>query len=403
MGETGLNEGAKTGAATRRKSGFWRVFKWAALAGGGGLVLLLGLLVAIAVPDLRREIPPPEISGPDRVASNSSDLSTSSTSRTQSGGDSTSGTSAVLNLDDFPHLSPTMRSLTQAWLDQCAETDQALDRISDPTLRAQAAVLLENRGKMHALLDFPMEWDKFEWIEGFNQINKLRVKPFGELSVYFSLSKLRDPHCNLEDRIALEVEKIEFRFYTSRAINQKINRNEQALLSVMKGCPEFVIAFSKEMPKVDSIKRRMHIELAVHHRKWLQVTKEGFYNEAWGWDLNHILPGESLYVSRDEEAYALRQLGIRGGVGLVTRSCEVALKSHMENRIPRPLYNATQRIGDLAMFRLIVRPEYKEWEDETALLKEKQTQQDRATSGSETVKYEDLPTRATSATLETGN
>ncbi len=52
---------------------------------------------------------------------------------------------------------------------------------------------------------------------------------------------------------------------------------------------------------------------------------------------------------------------------------------------------------------LVVNPANKEWDEETALYQEEVTRQDRVTSGSETVKYENLPTRTTSATLETGN
>ncbi|HPS02973.1 MAG TPA: hypothetical protein PLA90_15650, partial [Candidatus Sumerlaeota bacterium] len=108
--------------------------------------MFFAFLVVITIPNLWREVAPPEISGPNRVEGNAAKPSAPPTPRTLSGSAdvSTSGT-RPLNLDDFPHLSPTMRKLAQGWLDQCAETDRLIAAISDPALRAQALSLLKDR------------------------------------------------------------------------------------------------------------------------------------------------------------------------------------------------------------------------------------------------------------------
>lgn len=403
MSESRANDNTNAESATRRKSGFWRVFKWAALAAGGGLVLLLGFVVVVAVPELRREVPPPEISGPDRVASKPSDLPSSSTSTTRSVDPPISGTSAILNLDDFPHLSPTMRSLTQAWLDQCAETDRALDRISDPTLRAQAAAFLENRKKIRALLNLPLEWDELEYREVVQKAERLKWQSYGNSRFYYALRGLDigiSAGSTPEDVIARRIERIErlIDVSSNNSIFRERDSLEQSFLQVMKGCPELAALFSKETMKIEPIESRIGFELDAHRRKWLMAAASGFRDNCRG----QVFPPQTdRVVSRDEEAYALRQSGIRGKVALITHSCQDALiKSRVEDRIPRPLYQKTQTAGDLAIVFLVVNPANKEWD---VLYKEKLTPQDRVTSGSETVKYEDLSTRTTSATLETGN
>jgi hypothetical protein len=117
---TKLNANSDNTPSTPPKRGGWRrLFLWGALAGGVVFVLLLIILIALTVPNLRREVAPPEVSGAHRVtqSQNSPEHLTLPTSGTLSVSVSTSGTQPF-NLDDFPHLSPTMRKMTQEWLDQ---------------------------------------------------------------------------------------------------------------------------------------------------------------------------------------------------------------------------------------------------------------------------------------------
>ncbi len=152
------------------KRGFWGRFLFRGMIVGGiFLVLLLAFLVAVTVPNLRRKVSPPEISGVEQVERNTSESSTSPTSGTLPASDSTSGTQPILNLDDYPHLSPKMRELTQAWLDQCAKTDKALDTITDPTLRAQVRTYLKEQRKIQAFLNLPLEWDNLRFPPSIGQ------------------------------------------------------------------------------------------------------------------------------------------------------------------------------------------------------------------------------------------
>ncbi|HNY29211.1 MAG TPA: hypothetical protein PKH31_17700, partial [Candidatus Sumerlaeota bacterium] len=128
-------------ASPSPKRGFWRrLFLWG-LLGGGVLFGVLGVfLIGIALPDLRREVAPPEISGMEQIARVDNtretprldDAPTSKTAALDLSGQ------VVLNLDDFPHLSPTMRREAETWI-KTWNTRIVPDTlaIEDPVLRNQ--------------------------------------------------------------------------------------------------------------------------------------------------------------------------------------------------------------------------------------------------------------------------
>ncbi|HNY29045.1 MAG TPA: hypothetical protein PKH31_16860, partial [Candidatus Sumerlaeota bacterium] len=259
------------------KKHFGRFLLWAALVGGLCLFLFLVLLVAVTTPNLRREAAPPEISGP-KQRERLSGASDSPTSKAlpPSGG-VTSGTHPLLNLDEFPYLSPKMRELAQAWLDQSAETDRALDSVADPVLHARIAAFLKGRGaKMRTFLNFPLEWGD---------------QPFQKTL----------------DALAL------YRF------SNRDETDTEAWKQILLQCPEFADVFEKERGRSSVLKFRLSFEFCAERQHW---------NSAAEWcaaaDRMSHLDYPDLAPLRDmngwdEEIYCWRQMGPTGLAALTAR------------------------------------------------------------------------------------
>lgn len=326
------------------KRGFWgRLFFRGMLIGGIGGVFFLAFLVAITVPNLRREVAPPEISGPGQVERNRNASSTDPTSGTLSGtaSDSTSGTHPLLNLDDYPHLSPTMRKMTQAWLDQCAETDKALDTITDPTQRAQAHEFLKDREKkIAALLSLPLKWENLTFSKAQEHQTQLR------------LFESYNSFCNA----------LGLRYNFSWPQEQP-----------GEGCPipEFGAALEKEMYWSLIACSRMQFELRVHHHFWDVAAYTCIANT----DVHHAaqicsLPSdhpEWIEINTwDEEVYCLRQnQGVRGWVGLAGRSYQHALDSVRGYQPDNPVLSVARGAGKLLTVPTIIIPGGQRWMKES--------------------------------------
>jgi hypothetical protein len=295
-----LRADANTQPATRRKSGVWRLLKWTALFAGGGLFLLGVLLVTITVPNLRCEVSPPEISGPEQVARNVAEDHSSPTSSMLTVSSPTSGTQPLLNLDDFPHLSPTMRTLAQAWLDQCAETDRLIEALSDPSQRALAlAILMNERKKVGFLLNLPLRWDDQEFEETMR-----------DLSHWPS-------HQELEE-----------------------NRNYEEYEKLLNVYPEVKIACGQELIQDNTLWTRMAFEFYVQGRHWdsaiLTCASADNYNYR---DKNGRLRRDCEGMnSWEEEVYCLRQMGTPGWLCLAGRSYQRVFDSRLQDHLQTNKY-----------------------------------------------------------------
>ncbi len=305
MGELGANADV---ASSSQNPGFWRrLLLRGILVVGVCLLLFLAFLIAITVPNLRIEVVPPVISGPKQI-SQSSGISDRPTSKTLSVSTPTSGTAPLLNLDDFPHLSPTIRKLAQVWLDQCVETDKALAAISDPVLRAQAVAYLKGREeKMRAFLNQPLEWGN---------------GPFKEI------------------QNAL----LGYRFYN------RDEENSDGWSSLLHQCPEFAAMYQKEHRRASILKFRLTFEFGAERQRWdtaldLCVGAERISH------LDYPDMVEFREMSTwDEEVYCWRQIGPTGLAGLTARSYQRALDDQMREQPTSRLYHQLRMVGDVVVW-----------------------------------------------------
>jgi len=332
-----------------RKGGWRRFFLWAALAGGVVFILFLSALIALTVPNLRREVTPPEVSGAHRVtqSKNSPDRPTAPTSGTLSVSTSTSGTSP-LNLDDFPHLSPTMRKMTQEWLDRCAETDRALAAIADPVLRAQAAELLKDRGNMRAFLNLPLEWGSRSYEEAYRRVWEWHHVPEGDTNTYLP--------------------PMPYSLYCDKDFAWG--------LQFIETCPEFKMAIGKEISYIPRAFERMNFELCVSKGAHWDIAafycnyRHAYFSpdrggvpiipksenerkqyEEWG-KLDAWTHEEwRKQYTWDEEVYCLRQMGVKGLPFLTVSSYQHALYTQTGN-LQSPVYRKLQGAGYWAMNKL---------------------------------------------------
>jgi len=283
-----------------------RLFLWGLLAVGLLFFLLTVFLISITLPNLR-EATPPEISGPHQVAQsqNLSNHPTSPTSQTLSVSTSTSGTQS-LSLDDFPHLSPRMRELTQDWLEKHEEMRQAIEtQITDPVLRTQALTKLKDlQEKVRAFLNLPLEWENLTYAEAWQR--QVGDKP----SLYFNLVG--------------DTEAETSRFRTEYP---KLGR---MLLS--------------ERMCVFGISSRTGFELFIHYQDWGAAVDDG---------MSYMHPPEffqsfqsqgKTYNSWEEETYCWQQLGGPGLVGLTARSYQRALDTGIQDHNSR-LYQNLRVLG----------------------------------------------------------
>ncbi|HNY28740.1 MAG TPA: hypothetical protein PLA90_05020 [Candidatus Sumerlaeota bacterium] len=325
MSESNTNSNTPPSIPPKRW-GWRRLFLWGVLAGGGCLFLFLVLLAGITLPNLWRKVPPPEISGPQRVSGNASDQPASKTSSSET---FTSGTLTTLNLDDYPHLSPKMRELAQAWFEQYRKTIEALDTIPDPVLRAQAAATLENLWKMQLFLKLPLEWGNQTHWNAFAGIVTLDVQMRGGVSAY------------------------------QQDINELVcpgmNKGKSPFQQLSSECPEFTEIFRKEASYFVALTSRMQFELAAYHQKWIRAEFDCWTNNTFA-----LMAPEGGVLrdaySWEDEVYCLRQLGGRGITALVARSYQRALDSHVANRLPESLFLKVRGVGNLVLIPTVLRP-----------------------------------------------
>lgn len=310
------NPNSNTGVSVPAKRGGWRrLFLWSVLTGAVLFVSFLILLTVLTVPNLRRDVAPPEVSGAHRVSRrtipespgvlpSASSESAIAPSRPPSGGPS------LFNLDDFPHLSPTMRTLSQAWLDQCGETSRALDSIPDPDRRNQMLHFLKIRkDKMRAFLNAPLEWKDQTFKEAESRTWRAR-------SIYYG--------------------------------------------GIFDFCPELDATLRKEANRSNVLSERMAFEYYASLKMWDLAAdacgwadREASYQHEFlkAWRRGRELPAdpESLAGYRevntwDEEVYCLRQMGGRGLVALTARSYQQAVGARMKGQENSTLFQIV-RLG----------------------------------------------------------
>lgn len=317
-----------TDSSIRPKPRFGRYLRWVMFGATAVVFLFCAFLIAITIPNLRREVAPPEISGVEQLARNAAKPSAPPTPRTLSGSAdvSTSGT-CPLNLDDFPHLSPTMRNLAQGWLDQCAETDRLIAAISDPALRAQALSLLKGREtRMRAFLNLPLEWESQPCRETFRHLTgaAIRQNPYG--AAYFGLRNSYQ-HFVPEEIAAAPIEFL-----------QKL--------------PELADSLGREVTRLDVMTERMYFELQVRNRMWNtaavscvradRAAHANFYNQkpydAW------VRERQAEAYAWEEEVYCMRQAGVAGLAGLTAHSYQRALDSLMDDPDPSLFYHQSHEL-----------------------------------------------------------
>jgi hypothetical protein len=234
---------------------------------------------------------------------------------------STSATQAQENLDDFPHLSPTLRNLARVWFERCAETDKAIETIPDLTLRRQAIVFLEGRReKMRAFLNFPLEWKS----------------PPGP-----------------------QTEEIwtRFRFYNRDAVD------EEAWNNLLTQYPDFADVLEREQRRLHVARFRMFFELCAHNRRWDEAAEWCASAERIS-RLDYPDLSEFREVSQwDEEVYCWRQMGPTGVLALSARSYQRALDTRMQNLPTSPFYHRLRMAGDLVVWSVIMREKEEETKD----------------------------------------
>ncbi len=312
MADSNANPGLPS---TSPRRGFWRRLLFRGiLVGGVCVVLFLIFLIAITVPNLRREVTPPEISGPGQVERNESVPSTPPSS----------GTQPFLNLDDYPHVSPTLRKLAQAWLDRVPETDKTLDTITDPALRAQVREFLKERRRIQTFLNLPLKWDKLtrlEWGKGL------------------AYSEIPNP--------------------TMPTIEGYGDWNQ-----LLETYPEFGRAFEEERSWASVLGERMRFEFEVHGERWdsaaLYCTRGDHYSNL---DLQEW---EGLN-SWEEEIYCLQQMGVPGWACLAGRSYQRAFDSRRQGQPPANQFQYYLRLpGYLPLFGTLAARKLLPQENESA-------------------------------------
>jgi len=274
---------------------FHSVRFWTNVGCGFFLFLFLVFLFITVIPDLCRRVPPPEISGRNATESEPPDSDPIETGK--DGPDATSRTLAVTlslpNLDDFPSLSPRMKELARTWLDQCAETSQALAAISDPVEREQArAYLKEQREKIHAILALPGNWDR----QAFQNMNRW----------YFMPSE------------------------NERGGIYTIGREDYLLIR----SPEFRAAFQEEATRFWTLSERMAFEFYVHEGDWKLAAESCAIADRYSsWEHSSYLRWDKMN-SWEEELYCLRQMGAPGLPCLLGRSYQRAFDSGWSAQSP---------------------------------------------------------------------
>jgi hypothetical protein len=229
MSESGPDAITEASTSIPPKRRLWiHLFLWGFLGGGILFSGFLVFLIRLTLPDLRREGTPPEISGTEQIARVDNNEKTlrpdnAPTSRTavldQSG-------RVVLNLDDFPHLSPTMRQFAEAWVEAWNETIRKIEVIDEPVLRGQ---LLEKMSRyadaFKSLLDFPVEWEKNSYGTSRDKIRLTQLQMYELFDRDIGYLGVRAKKSEEEKRIDDDIfrtfsmfHKFEYRMYFELAI-----------------------------------------------------------------------------------------------------------------------------------------------------------------------------------------
>jgi hypothetical protein len=372
---SGLSKNSEASPSSPPKRWGRRLFLWGILVSGGCLVLFLVLLAGITLPNLWREIPPPEISGSKRISGNVPDQPMPKALSSET---FTSGTLTTLNLDDYPYLSPKMRELAQTWFDQYRQTIEALDTIPDPALRAQAAATLENRWKMQLFLKLPLEWGNQTHRDAFTRMAVSDAQMLDRRSAYANINELVYPGM-------------------SKGQNPFIQQ-------LSSECPEFTEIFRKEASYFVALTTRMQFELSAYHQKWIQTEFV-----CWATNTFALMAPESTILrdaySWEDEVYCLRQLGGRGIAALVARSYQRALDSHVTNQM-NPLFLKIRGVGNLVLMPTVMKPYTDEQLQEARALFSEEDNPPKTKEETKAMMQsleEEMDKTDTSATLSTGS
>jgi len=278
-----MNEERKPSPAFWKKR-LWRLVFWTL---GTFLLVSLGLL-ALSLPDLTRKVAPPVISGshpfektpqngevsrPDENGETprTDDTPTSRTVLVDASGQE------ILNLRDFPHLSPTMRYLAEEWfvawkeLEKIAEVDS--DLATRTLIQEKMQRLVEG---MKRYLDLPLAWKNdthYDFIFKMTEIGEKNSLNLEVLSTFCRINEVGTP-------------------------------GEWARLKSIH----------------DDMNNRIQSELAIRHGMW-GAAVDDLYRINSGYEKSY----DSRTVTRqcwEDELFCWRQMGLAGQMGLVARSCE---------------------------------------------------------------------------------
>ncbi|HPS03204.1 MAG TPA: hypothetical protein PLA90_16820, partial [Candidatus Sumerlaeota bacterium] len=284
-------------------------------------------------------------------------------------------------------------------------TDQALAAIPDPALRAQAAALLKNREKANELLNLPLEWGKGrDWMEEETQNFWKRDAVYGEYFIFNALCMIRYFPGQLSE-------------YKKMLENYPglDPRKADELIQLLEKCPVFAAAIEKEADWLWGVSERMRFESYVYHCKWYRAVERShclFRRTGYSPDAPSS-PEESLpLVSFEEEMYCLRQMGIPGKVGMVTRGYQQTIRSHLKNRVPKyafsriALYELGDDIGGMVIKLSVLDPAREQEAQDFRLIDEERQKEslennrNNAAPVIEKATEERNPDRETSQTLE---
>jgi len=194
-------------------------------------VFLIGslVLIGISLPNLTREVSPPEISGPRQLEKTARDGET-----TRPGEDETTprpddaptsrtvildaSGREILNLRDFPHLSPTMRYLAEEWIVAWKELNLEAGTVSDSTTRTLIQEKMQRLVEgMKRYWDLPRAWENathHDSIYKIIEIERENSLNLGILSTLCRINEVGSPeewaglksiHRNMEGRMVSEL------------------------------------------------------------------------------------------------------------------------------------------------------------------------------------------------------
>jgi hypothetical protein len=276
----------------KKKKWFWRL-----LIGGLAAFGLVSLgLIGISLPDLTRKVSSPVISGPRQLEKTARDGETAlpdGNGETPRSDDAPTSRTVlvdasgreILNLRDFPHLSPTMRYLAEEWIVAWKELAPAqdLDQESTTTLYIQ-----EKIGKsveaFRQYLNLPQEWEKIPYQEALDKESIMRMKASSVLA---------------DLRAVLAGKRNDSLLYDSSLLQYK--------------------TLDRDMGN------RMQSELAIQHGEWRDAVHALFRFNTYRRDAERY---DSLPVTQqswEDELYCWRQMGVAGQIGLIARSYEESI------------------------------------------------------------------------------